>query len=298
MRPRRGFTLIELLVVIAIIAVLIGLLLPAVQKVRESAARSSCANNLHQLGVAMHTYHDNYRRLPPGDPNTGSYGTWLVAILPYIEQDNLFKGYVDFGNAAGTGVTFTNATNLPVTRTVPKIVVCPSDPGGGLSTFAGTAKGNYAVNYGNTTRTADSPWNGVIFGGGPFTYGGRTYQLTDIKDGTSTTLMLAEVLQGAAGDARGAVWYGPPAGFEGYYGPNTGSPDILQSASYCVHQPELNLPCTTGPHYQFSARSRHTAGVNVAMCDASTRFVTDNVSITTWRALSTSNGQDVPGADY
>src|SRR5947209_13261919 len=100
---RPAFTLIELLVVIAIIAILIGLLVPAVQRVREAANNAKCQNNLHQLGVAMHNHHDAKKRLPPGmSPGTVNFGdfyccwgTWIVPILPYIEQDNLARGYVN-----------------------------------------------------------------------------------------------------------------------------------------------------------------------------------------------------------
>jgi prepilin-type N-terminal cleavage/methylation domain-containing protein/prepilin-type processing-associated H-X9-DG protein len=333
-----GFTLIELLVVIAIIAILIGLLLPAVQKVREAAARMSCGNNLHQIGLAMHNYHDINQKLPPGVGHYGCcWGTWVMAILPYIEQDNMWNRYVNYNGsdiigippsntngwryASGTNVTFVTSQRL-------KVLTCPSDVPSTPSPPM-TAH-NYAVNYGNTNLYATTV-SGVPFGGAPFrcypsgwlsdtqmqqTYGwaqpdsdkkalyqqhgpaGQPQQpLVQITDGTSNTLMVAEVIQGQGGDDRGFSWWGNASGFTAFNLPNANAPDVMTGGT-CNVAATWNIPCTTINSQSFpkmaAARSRHTGGgVNVVFCDGHTAWISNSISLPVWRALSTSQGSEV-----
>ncbi len=175
MRKRSGFTLIELLVVIAIIAILIGLLLPAVQKVREAAARSQCQNNLKQLSLGAMNYESAYQTLPPGDTRGGSFGTWAVPMLPYIEQEAVFRLYSNFNennvpSAGGANYqTYLPTATPPVTNGGPtgvtgvtnsqiKTMTCPSDPRGSqptttnFSTTINLTRHNYGANFGNTVR--------------------------------------------------------------------------------------------------------------------------------------------------
>ena len=215
---RKGFTLIELLVVIAIIGILIALLLPAVQKVREAANRAKCGNNLKQLGLALHNYHDSQGSLPIGDPNFGSNGTWQVLILPYIEQDNLYRGYVNFGQSQGSSSPSysqdPNKANVTSKRIA--ILTCPSDE---PNAPYGITSHNYAANYGNTTRVRTSPYpaaDGEVFGGAPFNSGfagNILVRFANVTDGLSNTIFCAEVLQGKDYDLRGYSWWGPGAGF-------------------------------------------------------------------------------------
>jgi prepilin-type processing-associated H-X9-DG protein len=156
---------------------------------------------------------------------------------------------------------------------------------------------NYAVNYGNTGYSQQSTLNGVRFGGAPFSPNPkRLTRLEALSDGTSNTLMFAEVLQGQSRDLRGFVWWGDASGFEAYLGPNTSLPDRIYSSTYCNNQPQRGLPCavttSTNPT-MFAARGRHTGGVMVGMCDGSVRFVRNSININTWRYMSTSTGGEV-----
>lgn len=182
-----GFTLIELLVVVAIIAVLIGLLLPAVQKVREAASRTKCQNNLKQMGLALHMSHDANLRFPQAYNRTNPWSapdnfmrrSWMSLILPYIEQDNLLRQ----GIAGYQGV-------------VVKIFGCPSDPlEGRLGAFSGLPPGaltDYlAVDGSNYAAAGGAPF-GVGLPTDGVLYGGSKTRLTDITDGTSSTVMVGE----------------------------------------------------------------------------------------------------------
>ncbi len=319
-RNRHGFTLIELLVVIAIIAILIGLLLPAVQKVREAAARAKCQNNLKQIGLAMHNYESTNSTLPPGDAVTGGSGTWQHYILPYLEQQPLFGLYVNLGNSNGTGTpNYTASTylgqpigNLTVAQTKLSILTCPSDPNSGSAKPQGGGVdfgfSNYAVNFGNTHRTQANrtPFGAAtvkMFFGAPFTYRNIgttpiTVKFGAITDGLSNSLLVAELLQGVSvlptiTEFRGFGWYGPGSEFTTFTTPNSSSPDNIQSfVNYCNNLPAQGLPCTIGLDWALASRSKHTGGVNVVLGDGSVRFITNSVNPTTWAYLgSTQDGQ-------
>ena len=327
-RTRSGFTLIELLVVIAIIAILIALLLPAVQQAREAARRTQCRNNLHNIGLAIHNYHDVYTAMPPGSYHA-VFGTWPLHLLPYLEQANLHRGFVNSGGITSFrngGIRYGSPQNRPVTTKQLPVYSCPSDTVTARSSlYSGITFHNYVANYGNTTRGRLSP-HGVmgngqpnVFGGAPFievisseTGGVATYyswiahdnkfigmvRLRDIPDGTSNTLAISETVQGHDGDLRGFAWWGGGAHFETYRTPNSPQPDSLEAAGYCRPENPRNPPCvgrTPDNEESIAARSRHVGGVHAAMCDGSVRFFSDNINLDTWRWLGTAYGNEPIG---
>jgi prepilin-type N-terminal cleavage/methylation domain-containing protein/prepilin-type processing-associated H-X9-DG protein len=294
---RSGFTLIELLVVIAIIAVLIGLLLPAVQKVREASFRTRCQNNLHQIGIALQSYHDANARLPPGSVSSGTYWywSWMAFILPYLEQQNLYTQ----ANTYATTVSNNPWAYNPALGTPNKSVVCPMDPRGETQTIAYNpsyfgVNGNIAFTMylGNSgTRGGPTPsYDGVL-------YLDSRVRMTDIKDGSSNTIEVGE--RPPSQDLNFGWWF---AGW-GYNGTSTG--DVVLGAREVEYTTSSYLTTTcpstniglqpgniTNPCDQTHWWSNHAGGVNFLMCDGSARFLmysADNIL----PALSTRDGGEV-----
>ncbi len=320
---RRGFTLIELLVVIAIIGVLIGLLLPAVQKVRESASRMKCQNNLKQLALGMHTRHENKgsfapgtRKNPVGAPELDH--SWTLTLLPFIEQDVLYKNFVGAGLAVKSysDASFSLPTNDPRNFRLSKMATfsCSSDLEAPIneesSTTAGRFRGSYVANWGNTNYGQTNDLSGTsydpVYKDAPFKFSTLAkpegVKIEDIGDGTSTTIMFSE---STVINYSGGGWGGPLSdihvsgggqAFQVSMTPNDPRKDQVYGGP-ALDVGSLNTrpePVPTGSLATqiFSARSKHIGGVNVAMCDGSVRFYSNDISPKIWIALGTANGKE------
>ncbi len=292
----KGFTLIELLVVIAIIAVLIALLLPAVQQAREAARRSQCKNNLKQLGLALHNYHDTFTVMPPGQfqliaQDISGKGTnrssWMQRILPYIDQAPLYN-LLTPGMAGSSDCT----TWGPAISTVVPNLVCPSDPSGPKNaTYTSLPQqgfsGNYALCSGSTifgTTGGGGASNGMF-------YGLSSTRIRDVTDGTSNTVMAGEILivkDVSKHDIRGRYYntYDGNTLVTTNLPPNPSVGDRTETGN-CDGTVNVRAPCATSGQNVMYVRSMHVGGAHVLMGDGAVRFVSDNISSVTFQSLGT-----------
>jgi prepilin-type N-terminal cleavage/methylation domain-containing protein/prepilin-type processing-associated H-X9-DG protein len=308
-RAARGFSLIEMLVVIAIIAILIGLLLPAVQKVRGSAARIRCANNLKQVALALHNHHDTVGQLPHATYNyidstdysvapyfsKNNRRSWGQDVLPFLEQAPLFSRFEAYMATGG------QAHGFPDNATVIPTLVCPADPTspktvtywGGPGTTTQGFSGNYVVNAGSdyfmkTDYAESARLDGMMFAL-------SKVKLADVPDGTTNTALVGELILSpdtTGHDVRGR-YYNPAHGgvtFSTRLPPNNAVPDQF---AWCSGTPVSVAPCVWTTEYMFvSVRSYHSGGVNMAMADGSVRFVRNEVTPAAFTALGSRAGNE------
>jgi prepilin-type N-terminal cleavage/methylation domain-containing protein/prepilin-type processing-associated H-X9-DG protein len=298
-RSRCGFTLIELLVVIAITGVLVGLLMPAVQKVRAAAARMECANNLKQIGIACLSYHDSYRTFPPGYVASAAYPAttpgwgWEAFILPYLELDTLFK-QIDFSQPVEAS---------PAIQTIIPLFICPADivptspstiTDGTFTPIAQAAPSSYAACVGDDASDINDPTGNGVF------YRNSRTRIGDITDGTSSTAMIGDR---PWSQAQG-IWAGAPnkaitrAGAQNAW-PNATAPS---PGLVLVHANWINITTDAdGGLDDFS--SNHTGGANLLFADGSVHFI---ASITVvgptrrafWALGTRAGGEVIDGLDY
>jgi prepilin-type N-terminal cleavage/methylation domain-containing protein len=294
---RLGFTLIELLVVIAIIAILIGLLLPAVQKVREAAARSQCQNNLKQMSLAVHNVSDtNGQNMPPllgyfpgqyslSMSGTNLFGTPFIFILPFIEQQNMYNlMQTQIANVGQIQAAYTEAALL---KTGIKIYACPSDASMSFTSYP--LNTSYAANglvFGNSAEVmAPGTYPPVVaFNASEGIAGGARFPATMQNDGTSNTIMWTEKIGNCLSNAN--LW--PDYQFNS----NLPAVGVFVTPPNSYFQVSANQN-TCGSYYQ--ATSGHTAVILAGMCDGSVKMVAQGTSSTAWNlALIPNDGLPMP----
>ena len=302
---RGGFTLVELLVVIAIIAMLVSLLLPAVQSAREAARRMQCSNHLRQWGLAMHNMHSAVGALPQG-AQINPRRVWVVLTWPYVEDSVLYHQFDQQQHFYLPPNTFTNTLDGVYAKQVP-IYFCPSDRPGAYwkGDVYWRSRGNYVINWGHQMVPYDSgdPEQDPAFGKAPFGYTDfvsldkpRTTQFKHFIDGTSKTMLMSEVIMASVDtdyDIRGDMLNdGRPCNqYMTIHVPNTGT-DVSPFCNQAKYP--NNPPCTNvnSQNAHKAARSTHPGGVQVLYGDGHVAFVSDDIQLAAWRAMGTMNGQE------
>lgn len=320
-RKTRGFTLIELLVVIAIIAILIALLLPAVQQAREAARRTQCKNNLKQIGLALHNYHDVFGTFPIGntnnwrDPGANWGQSWWVGVLPYLEQATIYQGIDQSVQNSGYvgNATFLNGKGF-ATRLCPSSPMGqyewtphngPADPGIAVAHYTGIA-GTYP-DIKDPARNL--PAESGMYGSGGVLFWKSRIRIGDITDGTTNQVVVGEqsdwCVETATGQQRIAISSWPHGMWMGSPGAGTwrqfNTTTVRWRPGYKQAEGGHNFnPCTATGVCGNSGnnnpiQSAHVGGVQVLLGDASVRFISENLDLNTWMRLCTRDDGQVLG---
>ncbi|HCS50903.1 DUF1559 domain-containing protein [Rubinisphaera sp.] len=333
-RVRSAFTLIELLVVIAIIAILVALLLPAVQQAREAARRSSCKNNLKQIGLALHNYHDTHRAFPPGNIIRGHHSTGWVHLLPFVEFGNVYDG-LDFNPASSFYFGSNNsAPNQPsLSGTMVPVYTCPSSPMPDRvnqsctgCTFPNSTlqTASYVMIRGadDHPSTDNTAFRGPVSKGGMFFHNSKI-RMRDITDGTSNTMAIGEqsnyIRNGtnnkydARPDGASGAWMGHNQRAQDVNGNGTYDPANNNNNSRCFNLTTIHInvpiglknllpapdgtgiPGTRAQDCNTPLVSAHSGGVQILLADGGVRFISDNINMQTARNLANRDDGQVLG---